>query len=648
MTARDILLATLDTHLRETEAGLSAATSDLVRALRAAIDEGHLELARETLRRSVVPSLDYTTAQTLARLQQELGRRLDVPGDPVRIAVLSSLTTGQLVRLIEMFLFAAGVKAEVYQSEYGVFRQEILDEGSGLYRFKPRFLFLATCWRDVGTRPDLSADLDAVSNLLNREFASWADLWDRAHRRLQCQIIQNNLDVPPWRALGNHEARHPASPGGFMARMNGRLFESAPRYVTIHDLDHLSSVAGRWQWSDERFYHHAKLPCAPEFLVDYAHSVSSLIATQLGQSRKCLVMDLDNTLWGGVIGDDGLGGIRLGQGDGEGEAYQSFQRYVRDLGRRGVILAVCSKNEEHIAREVFEKHTEMVLRLSDIACFVANWQDKASNLRAIASRLNIGLNSLVFVDDNPMERSIVRHLVPEVAVPELPEDPAGYVHALERHRYFQSVALNPEDLQRTEMYHANVERESAEASAGSLDEFLRSLAMVARVAPIGMGNLERATQLINRSNQFNLTTRRYSAGEIMQRVNDPNSVTLTVSLADRFGDNGLISVIIACCADGVLDIDTWVMSCRVLKRGVEVFVLDHLSRAGLERGLGVLRGEYVPTAKNVIVRDHYEALGFARAGSAEDGRTVWELKLEGEWQDRAVHIEEAQGDGRAS
>ena len=237
--------------------------------------------------------------------------------------------------------------------------------------------------------------------------------------------------------------------------MNLALQDSAPPYVTIHDIDHLSAVSGRWEWGDDRFFHHAKLPCSPERLVDYAHSLSSLIVAQLGAGRKCLVLDLDNTLWGGVIGDDGLGGIRLGQGDPESESFVAFQRYAKSLCERGVILAVCSKNTESVARQVFEEHAEMVLRLDDIACFIANWDDKATNLRRIARELNIGLNSLVFVDDNPAERAIVRRLVPDVAVPELPADPADYIFALERHRYFQPVTLSAEDLQRTAYYRAD-------------------------------------------------------------------------------------------------------------------------------------------------------------------------------------------------
>ena len=296
--------------------------------------------------------------------------------------------------------------------------------------------------------------------------------------------------------------------GGFISRVNDALFDGAPPYVVLHDVDSLAALAGRRAWGDDRMFFHAKLPCAAEFIVDYGFSVASLLAAQLGLSKKCLVLDLDNTCWGGVIGDDGLGGIRLGQGDAEGEAFVAFQQYAKALKQRGILLAVCSKNEEHIAKEVFEKHTEMVLRLDDISCFMANWTDKAANLREIARRLNIGLNSLVLVDDNPAERALVRQLAPEVAVPELPDDPAGFIQAIEPYHYFQTLSIAQEDLQRAEYYRANVQREEALTASADVDEYLRSLAMVARIGPVTPMSLERTAQLINKSNQFNLTTRR--------------------------------------------------------------------------------------------------------------------------------------------
>ena len=574
------------------------------------------------LRRAVLPTLDYTAAQSLHRVYRQLRDRIAAGTPTVKLAVLSSSTSRQLSQLIELQLFAIGAVAEIYEADYGVFRQEILDGGSPLYGFGPKIVFLATGWRDLAHRPNLNDDRPQVERLLRRELAEYSSLWHTLHDRLGCQIIQNNFEQPPWRTLDNHETRHPAGFGRFLTRLNLALADDAPDFVTIHDVDHLAAAAGRWAWGDERFFHHAKLPCAPELLVDYAHSVASLVGAHLGLGKKCLVLDLDNTLWGGVIGDDGLGGIRLGQGDAESEAFLAFQRYVQGLQRRGVILAVCSKNEEHVAREVFEKHPEMVLRLDDISCFVANWTDKATNLRTIAQRLNIGLSSLVLVDDNPAERGLVRRLAPEVAVPELPEDPAGYVRAIEQHRYFQLVSLGAEDYRRTDYYRANAERDQSQSSAGSVDDFLRSMQMTARIGPIEPATLLRSAQLINKSNQFNLTTRRYSAAELAAIADDQRWITLTVALADRFGDNGLISVLLGRVDGDVLEIDTWLMSCRVLKRGVERFLLNHLHELALGRGLVSLRGRYIPTPRNAIVAAHYAELGFTRTACGRKRRNA--------------------------
>src|SRR5262249_8993538 len=525
------------------------------------------------------------------------------------------------------YLFATGIAAEIYETEYGVFQQEILDPSSRLYEFKPNALYLATHWRNLGHLPRLSDSAHDVSALLEAEYRNWATLWQTAHDRLGCQVLQNNFDTPPWRSLDNYEMRHSAALSRFIAEINRLLMERAPSYVTIHDVETLSANAGRRAWGNERFFLQAKMPCAPEHLVEYAHSVSSVLAAQRGLSRKCLVLDLDNTLWGGVIGDDGIGGIRVGQGDPEGEAFLSFQRYVKALQMRGVILAVCSKNNEQTAREVFEKHPDMILRLDDISCFVANWTDKATNLRSIAKQLNIGLDSLVFVDDNPAERSIIRQMVPEVAVPEISEDPTEFIDVLERHRFFQVATLGSEDFKRTEYYRANAQRAEIEASAGGIEDFLRSLNMVGTIGPIQTTTLERSAQLINKSNQFNLTTRRRSVAEVKSLTQLPNWVTATVSLRDRFGDNGLISVVLAQVLEDVLEIDTWLMSCRVLKRGVEHVLLNHLCDQAMARKLRCIRGEYIPTAKNDLVRNHYAELGFRNVEAKPDGHTIWELPL---------------------
>jgi FkbH-like protein len=579
--------------------------------------------AASMLRSAVDPSLDFTAAQSLCRLLRQIRPRSATQDPPVKLAVLSNHTTSELVRLIDLFLFAGGLDASIYQPEYGTFTQEVLDPNSQLYYAGPQFIFFATGWRDLAHPPALGQSRFEVQASIQAEITHWSSLWNAAHARLGCQIIQNNFDLPPWRSFDNHELREPSSLAGFIARLNISLADEAPPFVTIHDLDHLSASCGRWVWGDESFFHLAKFSCAPECQVGYAHNVASLILAHQGRSKKCLVLDLDNTLWGGVIGDDGLGGIRLGQGNPEGEAFLAFQRYAKNLRSRGIILAVCSKNEHETAKAVFDKHPEMVLRFEDIACFIANWQDKASNLRTIAARLNIGLDSLVFVDDNPAERALVRQLAPEVAVPELPADPVEYIHAVDRHHFFQAVASSHEDFRRADLYRENAVREAAQQTAGTVEEFLKSLQMVANIEPINEFSLERSVQLINKSNQFNLTTQRYTSAQILTLLADPQWITRTISLVDRFGDNGLISVLIARIQDDALNIDTWLMSCRVLKRGVEQLALNTLSSAALEKRIAVLRGTYIPTSKNGLVAHHYSDLGFEQISCQPDGTTTW-------------------------
>lgn len=633
----DDLLADHITRTHGTPEG-AAATRRLLAGLRAALDAGAAARVAAVIRRAATPELDYSTATALLRLKKRCGPDA-AAGRTVRLAVLGSSTQDQLTQLIDLFLFAAGFTADIYQAEYGVFRQEILDPASRLHDFRPSIVLIATTFRDIARRPAVTDDREQVAATLAAETAEWAHLWQTVHDRLGCAVVQNNFDAPPWRHLGNHEMRHPAGFARFVAALNLEFVTHAPPYVTIHDLDALAAAAGRWTWGDDRFFLQAKIPCAPELLVDYAHSLASLITASLGASKKCLVLDLDNTLWGGVVGDDGLGGLRLGQGDAEGEAFLAWQRYVRALRDRGVLLAVCSKNTDRIAREVFERHTEMVLRLPDISTFVANWDDKARNIRTIARDLNIGLDSLVFVDDNPAERALVRRFLPEVAVPEVGTDPLDFIRVLEQHRYFQLTSLGREDFQRTEYYRANDARKEAASATGGVDEFLRAAAMRSVVGPIVADTLARAAQLINKSNQWNLTTRRRTAAEVLALTADPAWLTRTFTLTDRFGDNGLICVVLARVAGAALEIDTWLMSCRVLKRGVEALVLNHLCGLANRHGLEFVRGEFLPTAKNDLVRDHYRDMGFRRTAGDDTGGSAWELELV-DFQPRPHFIEE--------
>jgi FkbH-like protein len=615
--------------------------NDLLIWLKGELKAGNAEHLAELFPRLVIPELDYTTANSLYRILKQIRSARPAQDRTPRIAVLGSMTTRQLVDLLDLYLQSGRITAEFYESDYGTIHQEFLDSSSGLYQFRPDFVLIVTTWRDLKGKPELNDGQEDVRRKVDAEIATWTSLWRIAREELQCQVIQSNFATPPWRVMGNLEARHPAGFGRFISLVNHALTEAAPSGVTIHDVEQLASAAGRWEWGDERFFHQAKLPCSPEHLVDYAHSLAALMLTQLGVGRKCLVLDLDNTLWGGVIGDDGLGGIRLGQGDPESEAFAAFQRYVKSLGERGVILAVCSKNNDRVAREVFERHPEMVLRIDDIACFIANWDDKATNLARIAEQLNIGLNSLVFFDDNPAERSIVRQLRPEVAVPEVPADPAYFVRALDRQRYFEASSISAEDLKRTQFYHADSKRQALESSVTDLDSFLQSLDMVAQIEPVVDSTLERTVQLINRSNQFNLTTRRYSNADVLDLMADPSWVTRTISLRDRFGDSGLISVLLAKVESDTLVIDTWLMSCRVLKRGIERLLLNSVVADAIERRLKRVIGEYIPTPKNELVREHYRTLGFKQIEGETPGHTYWELCVNDQWKRHQHFIRES-------
>ncbi len=556
----------------------------------------------------------------------------------MRIAVLGSSTTHQLVELLELFLVGEGINARLFESEYGLFRQELLSPSDELASFKPQIIFIATSGRDIARVPRLGMTPAEVTNAVSEEVKDWQHLWTLAFERWGCTIIQNMFDAPPFTPLGHFGARFYASREHFVHRLNLALSESAPAHVVLHDLPALIREAGTRQWFDPRFYLEAKMPCGPECLVQYAHSVMSLLRAIAGKSKKVLVLDLDNTLWGGVVGDAGPGGIVFGQGSGEGEAYLAFHEFCKSLNERGILLAVCSKNDEDKAREAFVKRTDMPLRLENFSCFTANWIDKAENLRTMAKRLELGIDSFVFVDDNPAERAIVRRFLPTVAVPDLPVDPSGYIEALCKHRYFETVSLTAEDAKRAASYSQNAQRQALEAGSTDIGSFLSSLEMVGRIERVSDVNIERATQLINKSNQFNLTTRRRTLAEVKQLASRDDWRLLTIALADKFGDNGIISVLFLQKCEHRVEIDTWVMSCRVLLRGVEQFALDAIIRTARKLGAATLAGTYIPTERNSMVKDHFSKLGFAKLDGDEQGTTRWTLSIPSHYTSPATFI----------
>ncbi len=557
----------------------------------------------------------------------------DLPTRPVRLAVLGSSTTLHLPAPIRVGALRRNIHVTIHEGEYGQYHQELADVESELHRFRPDIILLALDARHLTAGLDAMADEDAARVSLEAVRMRLRQCWGLA-RALGAAVIQQTVlpVLPPL--LGSNEQRLFASPARLVARLNAALREDADAAgVHLLALDTVAAVDGILEWHDPVLWHRSKQEVTPVAGPVYGDLVARLLAALQGRSSKCLVLDLDNTLWGGVIGDDGLEGIVVGQGSALGEAFLGVQHYAKSLARRGVILAVCSKNDEANALAAFDSHPEMLLRRSDISCFVANWDDKAANLRRIARELNIGLDSLVFLDDNPFERNLVRGELPEVAVPEVPDDdPALMPAILAAAGYFDVVAVTEEDRLRTAHYAANRERTTLESAATDMPTYLRSLQMRLvwrRFDRIGLG---RIVQLINKTNQFNLTTRRRTEEQVLAVMADPHAFGLQIRLLDRFGDNGIIAIVI-----GRIDerrdchIDTWLMSCRVLGRGVEEATLALLVEQARALGARRLVGEYLPTAKNAMVSGHYRKLGFTgfeAAGEAGRAHTVW-LALDG-------------------
>lgn len=544
-----------------------------------------------------------------------------------RIALLGSFTTRLIKPLLELAAFRDGVAAEVYEAEYGMVHQEVLDPASGLRAFRPDVVILATSWRDANL-PPLSADPAAA---VESAVAPLVALWRVIRDEMRAHAVQHNFDVPLVDSYGHLGASLPGGRGRVLRRANQALLDAAGTGVSVLDFDSVAAEFGKAAWSDEGLWYRAKqhpAPAAIPLLVDHymAH-----VRAVLGLTKKVLVLDLDNTLWGGIVGEDGVEGLKLGVTDAEGEAHTDLQRYARELRDRGVVLAVCSKNNEADAKEPFERSAEMVLKLDDIAVFRANWSDKATNIRDIAAALELGTDSFVFLDDNPTERAWVRSQLPEVMVPEIGSDAARYLALLHRHHAFDALALSEEDRLRAADYAANARRSELMKSAGDLEEFIANLQMSATVAPVDELNLPRAAQLVNKSNQFNLTTRRYTEEQLRAEAQRPDAVVRTFKLRDRFADNGLIGVMIGRerREESTLEIDTWLMSCRVLGRRVEEFMVGVMMQAALDRGLDRVVGRYLPTAKNALVKDLYPRLGFTPIeGSGAPGETAWEYRLD--------------------
>jgi FkbH-like protein len=557
----------------------------------------------------------------------------------IRIAVLGGTTTNEVVDLLEILLLAHGFRPEFHQSEYGRYYEDAVLEPQEIAAFKPDLIYIHTCSKNIRTWPPIACTEAELGSYVDAELNRYRAIWDSLNQNIGCQIVQNNFELPSHAILGNLDAVSPGGATRFIQEMNRQFAleaQSNPR-LTLQDLSSISARIGLDHWFDPERWFSYKIVNTVEASFAIASSLAALVRAMFGRTRKLLVLDLDNTLWGGIIGDDGPDKIVLGRETPVAEAYTAFQEYCLSLRERGILLAVCSKNEEATAKLGFA-HPDSVLRLEHLSAFRANWDPKHENILSIAKELNLGADSFVFVDDNPAERAIVEAQIPGIAVPDVGSEVSKFIAIIEANRYFEQLSMAREDLDRARLYEENAKRATLESKFANYGEYLDSLEMTAEIDTFNSTYMERITQLTNKSNQFNLTTRRYTLAEIESTAADGNHIGIYGRLTDRFGDNGLISVVLGAIEGRKLHLDLWLMSCRVLKREMEIAMLDSLVARARERNIREIVGYYFPTSKNAMVADHYPKLGFQPLSKDEStGSTVWVLDIT-TYEPRSRHI----------
>ena len=558
---------------------------------------------------------------------KDLKRNLtkDFSGLTVRqLALLGDSATQFLGKAIRGHGYDEKINFEIFEADYDQLDRQILDPSSELYHSKPEFVVLYLSSEKLWKR-FAATTTKAKSSFADQILSELKNWWLTIAANSKAKIIQFNLVELNDGIFGNFANRAPTSFLFQLRKINYGLTQLAQehKHVFIADIAAQASYVGYANAHDPRLYVTSKVAFALEFLPLVAKAVTDIVKAVSGSFKKCLILDLDNTVWGGVVGDDGMEGIQIGE-LGMGHAFDALQEWAKELKQRGIVLAVCSKNEEETAKKPFRDHPDMTLRLDDIAVFIANWDNKADNIKTIQATLNIGFDSMVFVDDNPFERNLVREHLPAVVVPELPEDPSLYVSYLRSLNLFETASYSEEDLERTKQYQQEIARTDLQKSFTNIDDYLKSLEMVSVVKEFDDFNTPRVAQLTQRSNQFNLRTVRYTEADVKMMSQSDEFITLSFNLEDKFGDHGLIALIILKRQpDKTAFIDTWIMSCRVLKRGMEEFTVNQMVKRAREAGIERLIGEYLPTSKNAMVKELYPQMGFA----SNNGR--WELDLRG-------------------
>lgn len=603
-----------------------------------------------TIRRKYMKELEYPfDSEYVLKKSKKIKRQLLEEGGNFlskKIAVLGGSTTHDIIRVLEVFLLNQGIRPVFYESEYAQYWQDAMFDNPELVNFAPDMIYIHTSNRNITGYPGVTDQAEQIDALLEEQFEHFSVMWDKLAGQYHCPIIQNNLEYPFYRILGNQEAVYIQGRISFINRLNEKFYQYAREHNNffIHDINYAAAAYGLDKWSDPFYWHMYKYAMCMQAIPEFAYNLSNIIKSVFGKNKKSLVLDLDNTLWGGIVGDDGVENLEIGQETSMGQVYSEFQGYVKAQKDIGVMLNIASKNEYDNAVAGLN-HPDGILKPEDFILIKANWEPKSRNIVEIASEMDILTDSLVFVDDNPAEREIVSTQVQGVSVPAI-GTPEQYIRVLDHAGFFEVTKLSDDDTKRSEMYQANVKRKQQQQNFGDYREYLLSLDMKGTIKPFEAVYMARIAQLTNKSNQFNLTTRRYTQSDVEQFAGSSDYITRYGKLEDKFGDNGVVSVVIgrkgsmtdmsvyrtgervtSASGNDVLHLELWLMSCRVLKRDMESAMLDSVVEACKECGIRTIMGYYYPTAKNAMVKDFYDIMGFTKICEQEDGNTVWQFDI---------------------
>lgn len=554
-----------------------------------------------------------------------------------KIAILGGSTTHDIKDILELFLLNYGIEPSFYESEYAQYFQDVMFDNPELVDFAPDLIFIHTSTRNIRFFPNIKNSAEEIEEMLKGEFNQFCELWKKIENTYHCPVIQNNFEMPFYRLLGNKDVSDIHGRVNYVNRLNSLFYEYAQSHDNfyINDINYMASCFGLQKWADPFYWHMYKYAMCLDAIPEFSFNLANIVKSIYGKNKKAFVLDLDNTLWGGIVGDDGADNIEIGQETSIAQLYSEFQGYLKNHKDLGILLTVNSKNEEENALAGL-KRPDSVLKPEDFIVIKANWNPKDMNTREIASELNIGADALVFVDDNPAEREIVSASVSGVAVPNV-QEPEHYINVLDRSGFFEITTFSKDDLARNEMYQANIQRAKQEASFANYKDYLISLEMKAEILPFSSLYMSRIAQLTNKSNQFNLTTKRCSQADIENIANNENYITLYGKLEDKFGDNGVVSVVFGHIDESdksIFCIDLWLMSCRVLKRDMEFAMMDSLIELCKERNVKTVKGFYYPTAKNKMVKDFYALHGFVKTEEDAEQNAIWVYEDIGNYKNR--------------